>query len=132
MLLDKLQMAKSSYYHQRRRKSFQVRHERDSLIVAKVFNDSQQRYVYRRIKAVLDRKGRIMSEKVIRRIMRENSLTAVCIKTKKFRSYLGEISSAVPNLIKRDFRAGEPNRKWPTDITEFSIPAGKVYLIDRR
>ena len=128
MLLDKLQMAKSSYYYQRRRKSFQARHERDSIIVAKVFNDSRQRYGYRRIKAVLDREGHILSERVIRRVMCENGLAAVCIKTKKFRSYLGEISPAVHNLIKRDFRAGEPNRKWLTDIMEFSIPAGKVYL----
>ena len=111
MLLDKLQMAKSSYYYQRRRKSFQARHEHDSMLITKVFNDSRQRYGYRRIKAVLDREGHILSEKVIRRIMRENGLAAVCIKTKKFRSYLGEISPAVPNLVKRDFHAGEPNRK---------------------
>lgn len=34
----------------------------------------------------------------------------------------------------RDFRADAPNEIWLTDITEFSIPAGKVYLsliIDR-
>ena len=27
-----------------------------------------------------------------------------------------------------DFHATAPNRLWVTDITEFSIPAGKVYL----
>ena len=32
------------------------------------------------------------------------------------------------NLINRDFRAAAPNEKWLTDITEFQIPAGKVYL----
>ena len=47
---------------------------------------------------------------------------------KQYRRALGEISPAVPNLIKRDFHADEPNRKWLTNITEFSIPAGKVYL----
>jgi transposase InsO family protein len=35
---------------------------------------------------------------------------------------------APENLINRDFRAAAPNRKWLTDITEFQIPAGKVYL----
>jgi putative transposase len=34
----------------------------------------------------------------------------------------------VPNRINRDFHAGKPNEKWLTDITEFAIPAGKVYL----
>jgi putative transposase len=35
---------------------------------------------------------------------------------------------APENLINRDFRAKTPNEKWLTDITEFHIPAGKVYL----
>jgi transposase InsO family protein len=30
--------------------------------------------------------------------------------------------------LNRDFSAGAPNEKWLTDITEFQIPAGKVYL----
>jgi len=34
----------------------------------------------------------------------------------------------VPNIITRDFRADAPNQKWLTDITEFAIPAGKIYL----
>lgn len=42
--------------------------------------------------------------------------------------YLGEISPAPENLINRDFHAKAPNVKWLTDITEFHIPAGKVYL----
>ena len=34
----------------------------------------------------------------------------------------------VENVINRDFHADQPNTKWLTDITEFAIPAGKVYL----
>ena len=30
--------------------------------------------------------------------------------------------------MNRDFHAANPNELWVTDITEFSIPAGKVYL----
>ena len=128
LLLNKLKTAKSSYYYQKHRKSFEARHEHDLAIITAVFNENRQRYGYRRVKAVLDRQGYILSEKVIRRIMRENGLTANGSKAKRYRSYLGEISAAVPNIIKRDFRAGKPNQKWLTDVTEFSIPAGKVYL----
>ena len=46
----------------------------------------------------------------------------------RYGSYLGEISPAAENLINRDFRSAAPNQKWLTDITEFQIPAGKVYL----
>ena len=41
---------------------------------------------------------------------------------------MGEISPAPDNLLNRDFSANAPNEKWLTDITEFQIPAGKVYL----
>lgn len=60
------------------------------MLITKVFNDSWQRYGYRRVKAALDREAHILSEKVIRRIMRENSLAAVDIKAQKFRSYLAK------------------------------------------
>ena len=32
------------------------------------------------------------------------------------------------NLVNRDFHADAPNKLWLTDITEFHIPAGKIYL----
>ncbi len=41
---------------------------------------------------------------------------------------MGEINPAPDNLLNRDFSAVAPNEKWFTDITEFQIPAGKVYL----
>jgi len=31
-------------------------------------------------------------------------------------------------VIERDFHANLPNVKWLTDLTEFHIPAGKIYL----
>ena len=34
----------------------------------------------------------------------------------------------MPNLLQRNFHAEKLNQKWLTDITEFHIPAGKVYL----
>lgn len=60
--------------------------------------------------------------------MRQEDLTAATAKRRRYGSYLGEISPAPENLIDRDFRAASPNEKWVTDITEFQIPAGKVYL----
>jgi transposase InsO family protein len=50
------------------------------------------------------------------------------VKRKKYNSYIREISPGVDNLTQRDFHADKPNEKWLTDITEFHIPAGKIYL----
>ena len=49
-------------------------------------------------------------------------------KQKKYSPYKGEISPEVPNLLQRNFHAEGLNQKWITDITEFHMPAGKVYL----
>lgn len=49
-------------------------------------------------------------------------------KRKKFSSYARESTPAQPNLLNRNFKATKPNEKWLTDITEFIIPAGKIYL----
>lgn len=60
--------------------------------------------------------------------MKEENLVVKAVKRKKYNSYMGEISPAVENKVNRDFHADNPNEKWLTDITEFHIPDGKVYL----
>ena len=69
-----------------------------------------------------------VSEKVVARLMRELDLVAERGKKRRYSSCRGEISDAPENPVKRDFHAGTPNKLWLTDITEFRIPAGKVYL----
>lgn len=49
-------------------------------------------------------------------------------RRRRYSSYCGEIGPAPDNLIARDFKAEQPNQKWLTDITEFQLPAGKVWL----
>ena len=61
--------------------------------------------------------------------MKEEDIHVPSYKSpKKYSSYIGEVSPPVENLLKRDFHVDAPNEKWLTDITEFHIPAGKVYL----
>lgn len=99
-----------------------------SLDIYKIFAENYCSYGYRRIYGLLKRENIFVSEKVIRRIMREEKLFVYVPKQKKYSSYKGEISPEVPNLLQRNFHAEELNQKWLTDITEFHIPAGKVYL----
>ena len=126
-LLQSLQIAKSSYCYQ----VVAMKTDRYCTmrkIVRNVFEESRGRYGYRRVHAVIKSGGERISEKVIRRLMHEEGLSVRKVKKRKFNSYLGEISPAVENIINRDFHAEKPNEKWLTDITEFHIPAGKVYL----
>ena len=127
-LLEVLDMAKSSYCY-----NAKVMKEPDKYLqlredVKQIFFNSKAVYGYRRIHAVIENKGDTISEKVIRRIMNEEGLHVIALKRQKYNSYQGEITPAVENVVARDFHAEKPNIKWLTDITEFAIQAGKVYL----
>ena len=80
------------------------------------------------MRAALGRRHLHISEKVVQRLMKQERLVVAANKKRRYGSYLGEISPAPDNLINRDFQAATPNEKWLTDITEFQIPSGKVYL----
>lgn len=96
--------------------------------VTDIFELNRRCYGYRRIHIMLKRRGTNVSEKVVRRLMIEEQLVVQTNKRRRYSSYLGEVSPAPDNLLDRNFQADLPNQKWLTDITEFQIPAGKVYL----
>ena len=79
---------------------------------------------YWKIHVLLNNEGIIISEKMVRRIMRQEQLIVKQKRTKN-NSYKGEIAPAVENIINRDFHAEKQNQKWITDITEFSIKSGE-------
>ena len=130
-LLPVVGMAKSSYEYavnaQMRGETEEHAAARKAVIAA--FEASGGTYGYRRITAVVD-----VGEWTVRDIMKEEELVACAARKKRrYSSYEGEISTAPPNLLRDDrgkhhFRADKPNDLWITDVTEFHIPAGKVYL----
>lgn len=128
LLLKRLKLPKSSYYYQETALKKQDKHSRMRKRTSALFHENNGRYGYRRIHALLSREGTVISEKVVRRIMAEEGLVVRVKGRRKYNSYQGEISPSVPNAVNRDFHAEKPNEKWLTDITEFAIPAGKIYL----
>jgi len=127
-LLNITKIPKSSYFYHRECQKKPDKYSSIRLEVKRVFSENQHRYGYRRVHSELKSSGNIVSEKVIRRIMSEEHLNVPGKKKRRYSSYLGEISPAVDNIVNRDFHSDKPNRKWLTDLTEFHIPAGKVYL----
>jgi transposase InsO family protein/transposase len=126
-LLAVLELARSSYFYHRARLLAADKYADARRVIADIFELNHRCYGYRRIRAVLCRQQVFMSEKVVRRLMRQEGLAAATTR-RRYSSYWGEIGPAPENLIDRDLRAAAPNRKWLTDITEIQIPAGKVYL----
>jgi len=131
-LLDCVDLARSSYYYQRKSAAFPDKYLELREQIKEIFEEHDGNWGYRRIWAGL-RAGDepvVVSEKVVRDIMRKEELKVVYIKKMKrhWSSYAGEISEAPENLVKRDFHAERPSELWLTDITQFILPDFKCYL----
>ena len=120
----KVRLSKSSYYYVKSSKFDKYQALREK--IQEPFKESKARYGYRKIHALLRKEKIRVSEKFVRRLMKE--LAVKSKRTRKYRSYKDEITPAPANLITRNFHADKPNEKWLSDIIEFAIPAGKVYL----
>ena len=127
-LLAELDLARSSYFYHRAQLLGADKYAQARLAITDIFERNHSCYGYRRLRAALGRQQLSLSEKVVQRLMKQECLVVATPKRRRYGSYLGEISPAPENLINRDFHAAKPNEKWLTDITEFHIPAGKVYL----
>ena len=126
-LLKKLQLSKSSYYYQKK-----VLFQPDKYIslrirIKELFTQNKNRYVYRRIHALLKREGIIVSEKIVRQIMKEEHLVVKVKRTAKYNSYAGEVTPSVPNKIEKDFSAKKPNSKWLNITVRRVLPQLSVF-----
>ncbi|GAB4074611.1 IS3 family transposase [Barrientosiimonas marina] len=96
-------------------------------------------YIYHQYKGVLGVRGiesRIrqdycwdMNHKKVYRIMKRLGLKAVIRQKSHKRKYQQSSAGRVyDNLLKRDFDADKPFRKWVTDVTEFKAGNQTIYL----
>ena len=128
VLFKKLNLPKSSYYYQEKVIRAEDKYQSLRKRIIELFHENRDIFGYRKIHMLLRREGKKVSEKVVRRIMKQENLVIRRKRRQKYNSYKGEITPSVENIIDRNFHAAKPNQKWLTDITEFSIKAGKVYL----
>ena len=128
LLLNRLGLARSSYFYHLARIGGEDKYTSIRERMVDLFNVNHRCYGYRRLKACLTQQSISISEKVVRRLMKQEALITTKPKRQRYNSYIGEISPAPDNLLNRNFRAAAPNEKWLTDITEFRIRAGKIYL----
>lgn len=92
-----------------------------------IFDQHHGRYGYRRITATLQHLGEKINHKTVQRLMGIMGLKST-VRPKKFRSFKGDIGTAEPNELARQFTADRPNQKWVTDVTELSVDGDKLYL----
>lgn len=97
-----------------------------------IYHQHQKNYGYRKIHAELrDTYNLPLSEKIVRRLMRELGLKSQARREKKKSVTNHKVTSAghiYQNLLKRDFSTTKLNEKWVTDVTEISIGNAKLFL----
>lgn len=128
-LLRILGLRPSSYQYCKKVLQRPVPHLELRAQIAQISCDSMHTYGSPRIWLTLRQAGIRVSEKVVRRLMKEERIPVhYAHRKRKYTSYAGEISPAPADHVKRRFRAAAPNQLWLTDVSEFAGPDGKVYL----
>lgn len=120
-------MPRSTYYYYVKQSKKPDKYKTIKEEITAIYHENQGRYGYRRITFELHNRGYRINHKTVQRLMKGLHLKCM-VRIKKYRSYKGEIGKIAPNIIQRDFKADAPNKKWTTDITEFSLFGTKLYL----
>ena len=120
-------MARSSFYYHQKILEKKDKYEEIKTLIKQIYHRHKGRFGYRRITLAMKEKGIIINHKTVLRLMKMLGLKSI-IRVKKYRSYRGEQGRIAPNILKRNFKADQPNKKWATDVTEFNVSGNKLYL----
>ncbi len=127
LLLNRINMARSSFYYYQKRGLLKDKYEALKVHIKAIYDRHLGRFGYRRITMALRNIGFIINYKTVLRLMKALGIKSL-IRIKKYKSYKGEQGKIAPNVLERNFKANQPNQKWATDITEFNVLGKKLYL----
>jgi putative transposase len=131
MLCRMLEVSKSGYYAWRGRPPSERRRQ-DAFLTEKIreiHSRSRETYGYPRVHAELRSLGVRCGRRRVARLMRAAGLQG-CMRGKKRRiTRLDPRAAPAPDLLRRDFVAGQPNKVWLADITYIPTREGFLYLL---
>lgn len=127
VLLKVAGLSRSTFYYQVARLQGEDKYASLKQRIQTLFAQQRGRYGYRRITLALRQEGLLINAKTVQRLMQELGLRSR-VRPRRYRSYQGELCAAVPNVLARQFKAGRPQQKWVTDVTEFNVRGEKLYL----
>ena len=127
-ILDYMGIPRSTYYY-RALHLKRDKHEKTRILIRDIHQQAKARYGYRRITCILRRNHDLhLNRKTVAKLMREEGLKAKQKRKNRYSSYKGTVGRIADNCLRRNFHADMPGQKLVSDITEFRIGSGKVYL----
>lgn len=138
---DVSHMTRSDYYYTINKIDKDEKNQGLTEKIKEIYSEHKKRYGYRRITLELIRRGFNVNHKKVQRLMQKHELLGITPRA-KYKSYKGNFNGTVKNLLlnkvidtekhktsyTRDFSTTTVNQKWTTDVSEFHIAAGKLYL----
>lgn len=128
LLLEILDLKRSTYYYQLSKLTQVDKDHKIKDAIQEIYETHKGNYGYRRITLEVRNRGFIVNHKKVQRLMSILGLKAKTRRKRKYSSYKGSVGKKADNLIQRKFEAKKPLEKCYTDITEFAIGSGKLYL----
>ncbi|MCU7615766.1 IS3 family transposase [Chryseobacterium sp. PBS4-4] len=127
VLLDCTSMARSSFYYHQKMLRKNDKYAEIKTMIKQIYHRHKGCFGYRRITLAMKEKGIIINHKTVMRLMKVLGLKSI-IRIKEYRSYRGDLGKTAPNILERNFKTNQPNKKWATDVTEFNVSGNKLYL----
>ena len=134
-------LPRSDYYYWKNRIDPDIKNSDLMDAITSIYANNHKRYGYRRITLQLKNEGWSVNHKTVKRLMSRLNLYGITPRA-KYKSYKGDFNGTVDNKLLykrvdtkrhrteyiRDFSTSGVNEKWATDVSEFHIAAGKLYL----
>ncbi|KLK71540.1 integrase [Streptococcus agalactiae] len=128
LLLEITKIARATYYYQLKKLNKPDKDKAIKSDIQSIYDEHRGNYGYRRIYLELRNRGFVINHKRVQGLMKSMGLTARIRRKRKYASYKGEVGKKADNLIQRQFEGSKPYEKCYTDVTEFALPEGKLYL----
>jgi putative transposase len=126
-LLKMVSLSSSTFYAWDKARQRPDKYARAKELIKQIYHEHKGRYGYRRITFALSKLKIDLHENTVRHLMSVLNLKSTQ-RTKRYKSYKGDVGAAAPNILERDFNAKAPNEKLATDVTEFKVGNDKLYL----
>ena len=134
-------LKRSTYYCTLSKTNKDMKNDEIMNNIINIFYTHKERYGYRRIALELRNIGYTINHKKVKRLMSVMELYGKTPKA-KYKSYKGDMNGTTKNLLlnkvvdeenhktyyERNFNTTSCNEIWLTDVSEFHIAAGKLYL----
>jgi putative transposase len=126
-LLKVADLKRSTFYHHEKALQAADKYAELKEQIQTIYDLHKGRYGYRRIAETVRQMGFLVCPNTVQKIMVAMGLKSL-VRSKKYKSFKGEIGEAAPNTLDRDFKAEGINEKWVTDVTEFKVAGRKLFL----